>query len=180
MRKLRHLFFPVVILALATALPTLAQRGSDAARPSPNAGVSQTIGTTEVTISYGRPGVKGRTIWGKLVPYGQVWRAGANEATKITFSGDVLIEGQKLSKGAYSFYTIPTEGEWTLIFNKVADQWGTNYDADQDALRVQVKPQTAGHTEWMGFSFEGLSAKAATVVLSWEKLKVRFKVEAAQ
>ncbi|MFB3152906.1 MAG: DUF2911 domain-containing protein, partial [Candidatus Acidiferrales bacterium] len=92
----------------------------------------------------------------------------------------VLIEGQKLSKGAYSFYTIPTEGEWTLIFNKVADQWGTNYDADQDALRVQVKPQTAAHTEWMGFSFEGLSAKAATVVLSWGKIKVPFKVEAAQ
>ncbi len=180
MRKLRHLFFPVVILALATALPALAQRGSDAARPSPNAGISQTIGTTEVTISYGRPGVKGRTIWGKLVPYGQVWRAGANEATKITFSGDVLIEGQKLSKGAYSFYTIPTEGTWTLIFNKVADQWGTNYDADQDALRVQVKPQTAGHTEWMSFGFEGLSAKAATVVLSWGKIKVPFKIEAAQ
>ena len=180
MLKLRHLFFPVVILVLATTMPTLAQRGSGAARPSPNAGVSQTIGTTEVTISYGRPGVKGRTIWGKLVPYGQVWRAGANEATKITFSGDVLIEGQKLSKGAYSFYTIPTEGEWTLIFNKVADQWGTIYDTDQDALRAQVKPQTAGHTEWMGFSFEGLSANAATVVLSWGKIKVPFKVEAAQ
>ncbi|HRN26353.1 MAG TPA: DUF2911 domain-containing protein, partial [Ignavibacteriaceae bacterium] len=98
-----------------------AQNKKEEVRISPKAEVMQTVGFTDVRIVYSRPGVKGRTIWGKLVPYDAVWRAGANEATKITFSTDVTIEGKKLKKGAYSFFAIPGKNDWTLIFNKVAD-----------------------------------------------------------
>jgi len=163
------------------ALPALAQRGSDKARVSPNASVSQAIGVTEVTISYGRPGVKGRTIWGELIPYGEVWRTGANEATTISFSKDVTVEGEPLPAGTYALFTIPKEGEWIIVFNKNAQQWGAfDYNASQDALRVKVKPQAADPQEWMSFSFEDLNPNAATVVLRWEELAVPFKIQTAQ
>ncbi|MEJ2538153.1 MAG: DUF2911 domain-containing protein, partial [Calditrichia bacterium] len=95
-------------------------------RVSPKASVSQTIGITEVEIHYCRPGVKGRTIWGGLVPYNELWRTGANEATTISFSTDVMINGNNLEKGKYSLFTIPTENEWTVVFNKNAELSGTN------------------------------------------------------
>ncbi len=177
----KYALFPVVVLTTLLALPALAQRGMDKPRVSPNASVSQTIGVTEVTISYGRPGVKGRTIWGELVPYGEVWRTGANEATTISFSQDVTIEGEPLPAGTYALFTIPKEGEWTIVFNKTAQQWGAfNYEAKQDALRVKVKPQPTSPQEWMSFSFEELTANGATVVLRWEKLAVPFKIQTAQ
>ena len=103
-------------------------------RLSPKASVMQTVGFTDVTIDYSRPGVKGRTIWGALVPYNKVWRAGANEATTINFSTDVTIEGKNLPAGKYGFFTIPNKDSWTLIFNKVADQWGSfQYNEAEDA-----------------------------------------------
>lgn len=177
----RYALFSVVVLTTLLALPALGQRGADKARVSPNASVSQTIGVTEVTVSYGRPGVKGRTIWGELVPYGEVWRTGANEATTISFSKDVTIEGEPLPAGTYALFTIPKEGEWTIVFSKNAQQWGAfDYDAKQDALRVKVKPQPASPQEWMSFSFEDLSANGAAAVLRWEKLAVPFKIETAQ
>jgi hypothetical protein len=173
-----------LLLALLTAIPALslvAQRGSDEPRVSANASVSQTIGVTEVTISYGRPGVKGRTIWGDLVPYGEVWRAGANEATTISFSSDVLIEDQKVAAGTYALFAIPGQEEWTVIFNKTAKQWGAfSHDAGQDALRVKVKAKAAPHEEWMSFSFEKLSGSSAHAVLRWEKLAVPFGIQVAQ
>lgn len=172
-----------VLLAILTAtavLPALGQRGSDEARVSPNAGVSQTIGVTEVSIRYGRPAVKGRAVWGELVPYGEVWRTGANEATTISFSNDVLIEGKKLAAGTYALFTIPGPDTWTIIFNKTAKQWGAfRYDAAQDALRVDVKPTAAPHEEWMSFSFKELSGESAQAVLRWEKLAVPFKIQVA-
>ena len=181
MRTSKHPFFFLAVLVAMAALPALGQRASDKPRPSPNATISQTIGVAEVTVSYGRPGVKGRKIWGGLVPYSKVWRTGANEPTTISFSKDVTIEGQNLSAGIYAFFTIPNENEWTIIFNKTAKQWGAfNYDAGQDALRVKVKPQAADHEEWMSFSFTDLSANSATVVLRWEKLAVPFKIQVAQ
>lgn len=171
----------LVVLVAAATLPVLGQRASDEPRPSPNARVSQTIGVTDVTISFGRPGVKGREIWGALVPYGQVWRTGANEATTITFGNAVTVQGQNLSAGTYALFTLPTADEWTLIFNKTANQWGAfSYNASQDALRVKVKPRTAGHEEWMSFRFSDLSVSSATIVLAWEKLAVPFKVEVAR
>lgn len=150
-------------------------------RVSPKAGVSQTVGLTDISISYSRPGVKGRTIWGELVPYGKVWRAGADEATKITFSTDVLIEGKKLAAGSYSFFIIPNKNEWTVIFNKVSDQWGAfEYNESQDAIRFKVKPQTIDFQEWLTYSFYKTSETSALISLVWEKMKIIFKVEGSK
>src|SRR6516225_5654533 len=113
-------------------------------RQSQRATVSQRIGVTDITITYHRPLANGRQVWGKLVPYGQVWRAGANENTTITFTDPVQIEGQALDKGTYGLHMIPGENEWTVIFSKDAHDWGSfSYKQDDDALRVKVKPQAA-------------------------------------
>jgi len=153
-------------------------------RVSPKATIMQTIGFTDISISYSRPGVKGRKIWGGLVPYDKVWRAGANEATKFTFRTDVMIAGKKLAKGSYSFFAIPGKKEWTLIFNKVADQWGAfTYNEGQDALRFKVKPVQSKYTEWLKYDFTGMDVQkagmnnSAVINLNWEKLRVPFKIE---
>jgi hypothetical protein len=148
-------------------------------RISPKASIDQTVGFTEVTIEYGRPGVKARTIWGGLVPYNAVWRAGANEATKITFSTDVKIDGKKLKAGSYGFFAIPTEKTWTFIFNKVADQWGAfEYNDAEDALRIVVTPmQNNCWQEWLAYTINKTSDTKAVIMLEWEKLKVPFNVE---
>jgi hypothetical protein len=156
----------------------IAQDKKEEVRISPKAELMQTIGFTDVKIIYGRPGVKGRTIWGKLVPYNAVWRAGANEATKIIFSTDVIIEGKNLKKGSYSFFAIPGKNEWTLIFNKVADQWGAfEYNESEDALRIKVKPQKGDWEEWLTYTITKTSDKTAVIKLEWEKLKIPFKIE---
>ncbi len=155
-----------------------------AVRVSPKASITETIGVTDVTISYSRPGVKGRKIWGGLVPYDKVWRAGANEATKITFSGNVLINGKKLPAGSYGFFIIPREKDWTIIFNKVADQWGAfEYNEAEDAMRLNVTPQKSNYNEWLDYTFENMvvnehGKNSAVVCLNWDKLKVPFTVEA--
>jgi len=147
-------------------------------RVSPKATVMQNIGLTEVTIQYNRPGVKGRVIWGELVPYEKVWRTGANEATTINFSQDVKINGKPLPAGLYSLHTVPTKSAWTVIFNKKAEQWGSyEYDAAQDALRIQVEPKQGSHQEWMAFSFPDVQTETATVELAWEKLRIPFQIE---
>jgi len=154
-----------ITLMLATlAVPAFAQLKTP--RPSLHSALTQTVGLTDVTITYSRPGVKGRKIWGGLVPYGQVWRTGANEATTISFSDDVTINGKDLPKGSYSLHTIPGADEWTLIFNKVADQWGSySYDEKQDALRVTAKPRPSLEKhEWLTFDAPELSADQATFV----------------
>ncbi len=160
--------------------PANGRRGlAMATRPSPRGEVGGQIGALKVSITYGRPQVKKRQIWGQLVPYNRLWRTGANEATYITFSNDVLIEGQKLGAGSYALFTIPTETEWTVIFNRVPGLWGHFfYNPDFDALRVKVKPQTAEHEEWLSYSFEMLSPSSANVVVRWEKIKTAIKVEA--
>ncbi|MFN2396963.1 MAG: DUF2911 domain-containing protein, partial [Bacteroidales bacterium] len=107
------------------------ERGNDSPRVSPNASVSQTIGTTVVTVTYGRPGVRDREIFGELVPYDEIWRTGANEATAITFSDNVMIEGEELTAGTYSLYTLPGMDEWSVIFNN-NQSWGTQYDSTMD------------------------------------------------
>ena len=151
-------------------------------RVSPKADAEQTIGLTDVTISYSRPGVKGRKIWGGLVPYNKVWRAGANEATKITFSTDVTVNGKKLPAGSYGFFVIPTPKDWTVIFNKVADQWGAfQYNEAEDAYRFKVTPQTADYHEWLEYTFSDMKVNtkgenSAVINLVWEKLKVPFTV----
>ena len=150
----------------------------DLPRPSPNATVSQTVGVTEITIKYSRPGVKDREIWGKLVPYGEVWRTGANENTTIKFSTPVKVDGHELPAGTYGLQTIPTAGDWTVIFSKDANEWGAfTYKQADDALRIQAKPQPAEFRERMAFDFDDVTDTAAKVVLHWEKLKVPFTVE---
>ena len=147
-------------------------------RVSPKAAVIQTVGFTEVKIDYNRPGVKERIIWGGLVPYNKVWRAGANEATKFTFSTDVQINGKTLKAGSYSFFAIPTKEKWTLIFNKVADQWGAfEYNEAEDALRFEITPEEGSVQEWLAYTIAKTSKNSAVVNLEWEKLKVPFTIE---
>lgn len=156
-----------------------AQQQLDLPRPSPNAWVSQMVGVTKISITYSRPGVKGRKIWGELVPYGEVWRAGANENTTITFSTPVKVEGHELAAGTYGFQTIPTAGDWTIIFSKDANEWGAySYKQADDALRVQAKPQPAEMLERLAYEFDALTDTSAKVVLHWEKLRIPFTVEA--
>jgi hypothetical protein len=170
-------FLLFVSFFLCTSI-TFSQSGKQEVRISPKAEVMQTVGFTDVSIVYSRPGVKGRSIWGKLVPYDAVWRAGANEATKITFSTDVTIEGKKLKKGSYSFFVIPSKNEWTLIFNKVADQWGAfEYNESEDVLRVKVKTEENSWQEWLAYTISKTSDTTAVIRLEWEKLRVPFKVE---
>ncbi|MEG8947897.1 DUF2911 domain-containing protein [Rosettibacter firmus] len=145
-------------------------------RLSPKASVSQTIGYTVISIEYSRPGVKGRKIWGDLVPYNKVWRTGANESTRITFTTDVIIEGNKIPAGIYSLYTIPNENEWTVIINK-ALTWGINYYPEQDVLRFNVKPESAPFTERLLFTIPELTDSSCNVVMNWENLQISFKVE---
>jgi hypothetical protein len=170
--KPRYLF--LFALGLLLAVPATAQeRANDEVRASPNALVGQTIGMTDVTVTYGRPRVRGRAIFGDLVPYDAVWRTGANEATTVTFSGDVTVEGQPLSAGTYSLFTIPGEDEWTVIFNEVVEQWGAyDYDESRDALRVTVEPEEAAFTEFMTFSFDEVGEEEGELVLRWDEMRV--------
>jgi hypothetical protein len=142
-------------------------------RVSPNATLTQTIGITDVTLTYSRPGVKGRPIWGSLVPYRATWRTGANEATTISVTDDITVGGQPLPAGKYAFFTVPGPDTWTVIVSRQKDIWGAfAYDSTQDVLRVQVKPEPAEFTEWMGFEFDSLTAKSARLSVRWEKLRV--------
>lgn len=161
-------------LALAAA-PALAQLATPL--PSPNASVTQTIGITKAEVVYSRPSVKGRTIWGDLVPYDKVWRTGANAVTKISFDTDVTVEGQKLAAGAYGLFTIPGKAEWTVIFNKQSTGSPADYAADKDVLRVKVKPAAlAENKELFTISFPAVSANGATLQIGWEKLKLALAI----
>lgn len=150
----------------------------DLPRLSPKASVSQIIGYTNITIDYCRPGVKGRTIWGELVPYNQVWRTGANEATTIQFTTDVAVNGNKVPAGKYSLFTFPTPDKWTVILNKTDKQWGAfNYKQEDDLLRFDVKPEKGAFTERQLFTFRNMTDSSIDVVMNWENLQINFKVE---
>jgi hypothetical protein len=184
---------PLFVLAfiLTTSLGVAAQLALP--RESQRQEISQTVGDTKISVVYHRPNVKGRTIWGCqttdvlprggvtypcLVPYGQVWRTGANEATVVEFSNDVTINGQKLPKGRYSLHTIPGPNEWTIIFNKNSGQWGSySYDAKDDALRVTAKPMESDFHETMAIEIENVKANTADVYIRWEKIAVPFTVD---
>jgi hypothetical protein len=146
-------------------------------RVSQHALVSQRIGITDITINYHRPLANGRQIWGKVVPYGEVWRAGANENTTIRFTDPVTIEGQALDKGTYGLHMIPGETEWTVIFSKDTAAWGSfTYKQEEDALRVKVKPQAAEMKDALAYDFDDVKPDSAVVTMRWEKLAVPFKV----
>jgi hypothetical protein len=165
-----------LLLAALLSAPAAAQQFTTP-RPSPNAKLTQTIGTTDLTVTYSRPAVKGRSIWGGLVPWNQPWRTGANEATQFICADEITVEGQKLPAGTYAMVTIPTADSWTVIFSKQNDMWGSNgYDAKNDALRVTVKPVAAAFTERMQFTFDDPANDAVTLNLRWEKLSVPVKI----
>ena len=145
---------------------------------SQHAVIMQRIGVTDITVNYHRPLANGRQIWGKLVPYGQVWRAGANENTTVTFTDPVTIEGQPLDKGTYGLHMIPSENQWTVIFSKMSTAWGSfSYKQDEDALRVTVKPQPAELHDALTYDFDDVKPDSAVVTLRWDKVAVPFKVE---
>ncbi|MGZ6383724.1 MAG: DUF2911 domain-containing protein [Bdellovibrionota bacterium] len=149
----------------------------DLPRQSQHALITQRIGVTDITVNYHRPLANGRQIWGKVVPYGQVWRAGANENTTITFTDPVTIEGQALDKGTYGLHMIPGENEWTVIFSKNSTSWGSfTYKQDEDALRVNVKPQSADVHDALAYDFDDVKADSAVITMRWEKVAVPFKV----
>jgi hypothetical protein len=184
----------VLVLALILALPSPSFAQGDKVPASLRARVTQRLGTDcDITIDYGRPGVKGRKIWGGLVPYGMSpgnqysknkpypWRAGANENTTIEFNKDVLVEGKPLPAGKYGLHMIPGEKEWTIIFSKNNAAWGSfAYNQDEDALRVTVTPVKAPFEEWLMYGFDDLAGTSATAYLRWEQLKVPFKIQVAQ
>ena len=147
-------------------------------RPSPDATVVQFVGVTEISIDYSSPGVKGRKIWGELVPYGEVWRTGATEVTSITFSDVVKVNGNVLAAGIYGIHIIPGETEWEIIFSKDTEVDGSStYDKSKDALRLKVKPEEHHFMERMTFLFTDVTENTVNVNLVWENLKVSFGVE---
>lgn len=149
-------------------------------RPSPDAAVTQYVGVTEITVDYSSPGVKGRKIWGELVPYGEVWRTGANEVTSITFSDPVKVNGNDLTSGTYGIHMIPGESEWEIIFSKDTEVDGSStYDPAKDALRIKVKPEEHHFMERMTFLFTDVTDNSVNINLVWENLKVPFAVEVA-
>lgn len=142
---------------------------------SPLKQLSGVIDGVELTITYGSPAAKDRVLWGELVPYDEVWRTGANEATTIEFGSDVMIEGQPLAAGKYAFFTIPGENDWTLIFNTESEQWGAyNYQEAQDALRAKVIPGKAVKSETFDFEVDGNQ-----VSFMWGEMAVPFNVTKA-
>jgi tetratricopeptide (TPR) repeat protein len=175
MNKFRFLILPCLLLLAALCSAQSTQLNLP--RQSQKAEIVQRIGITDIVIVYHRPLVDGRKVFGGLVPYGEVWRAGANENTIITFPNDVTIEGKPLAAGTYGLHMIPNQDQWTVIFSKMHTAWGSfSYKEDEDALRVTVKPQTADMHNALTYDFDQLKPDSAVVVMSWDKVAVPFKV----
>lgn len=148
-------------------------------RQSPSAKVSQVVGLTEVSVDYSSPAAKGRKIFGGLVPFGQLWRTGANGATKITFSKDVTIDDKPVPAGTYALFSIPTATGWTLILNKNPNQGGTDqYKQDLDVARFMIKPQPIPPRERLTFLFNNTSESATSLDLEWDKVRVSLPIKA--
>lgn len=147
--------------------------------PSPQCTVKQRVGLTDVEVTYSRPGLKGREVFGSMIPYGKVWRTGANAATKLVFSTDVKINGHDIPAGTYALMTIPGKDEWTVIINKGSDQWGTyKYDEKADLVRFAVKPiSVSTPIETMTIEFDNFKDESADMKLAWDKVKVPMKLE---
>lgn len=165
----------ILALAALTVLAPAADAQPQLTTPrvSPHARVQQTIGLTDVSVDFHRPAVNGRRVWGDLVPFGEVWRAGANENTVFETSTEIAVEGQPLAAGRYGLHTIPTEEGWTVIFSNMADAWGSyTYDPTEDVLRVEVTPREGPMTERLAYRFDDPDEESATLVLAWETLEV--------
>ncbi len=169
----------IAILALIGLTFTTADRASaqlQLPQPSPAASVTQTVGLTDITIEYSSPGVKGRKVFGELVPYNAVWRSGANSATKISFSKDVTIEGNKVPKGKYALLSIPKEGTFTIILNKDVNISADGYKQDEELIRFEVKSKPVEFRERLSFIFSNFTDSQVTVDMEWEKTRASFNV----
>jgi hypothetical protein len=198
----RNLICYISAISIVLTLVAVSSAQLSLPRPSQKASVMQRIGLTDITITYSRPAVKGRKVWGDpptdsyakgestldnqyrrpegmpLAPYGHVWRTGANEATQFVVTDDVMINGQKLPAGSYSLHTIPGKDDWTIIFNSDAGQWGSfSYDEKKDVLRVKAKPAWEKTSqEWLMYTFDPVTDDSATVNVRWEKLRLPFTI----
>lgn len=175
MKILKQLSLTALLLA---AISSTAQTDLKKPELSQAASVSQQIGLTTINVTYHSPLTKGRKIWGDIVPYGEVWRAGANENTTISFSSDVEVEGKALAAGTYGLHMIPTEKDWTIIFSKNNYAWGSFfYQEKDDALRVQVSPESATDQDWLSYAFAHPKDQSVTLQLHWEKLIVPIRID---
>ena len=187
MKKTTITFFVSLIMILVSS-NSFGQ--GNQVRQSQNSSVTQYVGVdTQITINYSRPAVKGRVVWGNMVPYGLApadkysngksfpWRAGANENTTIELNNEVKIEGKTLAAGKYSIHMIPSEKDWIIIFNKNNNQWGSfSYDESADALRVTVTPTNGPFEEFLTYNFGNITDSSVIAFLQWEKLKVPFQI----
>ncbi len=167
-----------LIVFLLFVISISAQQNLTTPQASQKASISQRIGLTDIEVVYHRPTVNNRVVWGGIVPYDQVWRAGANENTTISFSTDVMVENKKVAAGTYGLHMIPTKNTWTIILSKDNAAWGSFfYNEKNDAVRFTVTPAANDFQEWLSYSFDQLSAKSTTLTLKWEKLSVPIKIE---
>jgi hypothetical protein len=172
---MRSLFVAASALVILSAQDKPAPVRLTPLRVSPACTVSQGLGISKVEIAFARPAVKGRKIWGGVVPFGQVWRTGANSATVITFSHDAKVAGKDVPAGSYGFFAIPGKTSWTLILNKKAKQWGAyEYKPEEDLLRWEAKPKAGPMLEYLDYRVIPVDTGRATVELGWEKLRVSF------
>lgn len=196
MNRIKNLFVLAILCIAAISLnaqetqkpqevqePTQAEKKmdeQDAPVLSPPTQMTASIGDAEVTIDYSAPSVRGRAIWGELVPYDKVWRTGANAATTISLSKDILVEGNVLAAGKYALFTIPSADHWTIIFNSNPDQWGHyDYDESKDVLRVEVAPMESGEmVETLQFDVNE-AGEESQIVMKWEKLMVPISIAPA-
>jgi len=176
---IRHL--RVATLAALAATCSLAGLAAaqqlDLPRPSPNAKVTQSLGLTDVTVDYSCPGVKGRAVWGTVVPYDKLWRTGANSATKVTFSKDATVGDKAVPAGTYSLFTIPGKASWTVILNRNATASTDEYKQADDLLRLTVTPTAIAPRERLAFVFSDFGDAGGNLDLEWEKLRVSIPIK---
>jgi tetratricopeptide (TPR) repeat protein len=183
------LFFSLLLICIFFSIPSFAQQNLPFVRVSPQAKVVQNISFATVEINYSRPGVRGRAVYGELVPYGLApnafgngkpmpWRAGANENTTITLSHESKIDGNPLPAGTYGLHMLVQEDEWTIIFSNDSQAWGSFfYEEANDALRIKTKPEKEPSMEWLVYGFENLTVNSADVFMHWGNMKVLFEIE---
>jgi hypothetical protein len=177
----RHLFLCVFVCSFSAAQLVAAQQaGPELPQPSPKARVEQRVGLTDFSIDYSSPGVKGRKIWGTLVPFDRPWRTGANAATKLTASRDFTFGGKPVPAGSYALYTIPGKTTWHVALNTSTDAWGNDgFDAKKDVVRVSVTPQPIKGRERLTFLISDTTDDGARIDIEWEKLRVSIPVTVA-
>ncbi|MEO1033201.1 MAG: DUF2911 domain-containing protein [Bacteroidota bacterium] len=167
----------ILLFTVLLSTVTFAQNVS-LPRVSQEASITQRLGLSDVTIKYHSPGVQGRKIFGNIVPYGQIWRAGANENTTIHFTHDATVEGKKIGAGTYGLYVMPKEGSAIILFSKYNKAWGSNVPDEKDlVLMVTVKSETIPFQEWLSYDFTDRGATNLTAVLQWETTRIPFKIE---